>query len=139
VQLWSGTPAAFRLLDGWEQSLQRHPQTEDDHCLDFAYNLSDHTGLMPAWLTKEYVRLPFWIYADPVIDHPEFPTPITGYFRPLGSRRFVHAELKRAKKTQPFPRDATVDAEASQLLMPDEEGRLVPSGPLPRPVFLPQV
>jgi len=42
VQLWSGTPAAFRLLDGWEQSLQRHPQTEDDHCLDFAYNLSDH-------------------------------------------------------------------------------------------------
>jgi len=139
VQLWSGTPAAFRLLDGWEQSLQRHPQTEDDHCLDFAYNLSDHTGLMPAWLTKEYVRLPFWIYADPVIDHPEFPTPITGYFRPLGSGRFVHAELKRAKKTEPFPRDATVDAEASQLLMPDEEGRLVPSGPLPRPLYLPHV
>jgi hypothetical protein len=85
------------------------------------------------------VRLPFWIYADPVIDHPEFPTPITGYFRPLGSGRFVHAELKRAKKTEPFPRDATVDAEASQLLMPDEEGRLVPSGPLPRPLYLPHV
>jgi hypothetical protein len=138
VQMWRGTAAAFTLLDGWEQSLRDHPRSEDDHCLDFAYNLADHTGLKSAWLTKEYVRLPFWIYADPVIDHPEFPTPITGYFRPLGSRRFVHAELIRRQKTQPFPRDATLDVEAGQLLMPGDDGGYFPAGPLPLPVFLPR-
>ena len=138
VQMWQGTPAAFALLDGWEQSLRRHPRTEDDHCLDFAYNLSDHSGLKPAWLTKEYVRLPFWIYADPVIDHPEFPTPITGYFRPLHSRRFVHAELVRTQKAQPFPREATLDVEAGQLLMPGADGGTFPAGPLPMPVFIPR-
>jgi hypothetical protein len=138
VQMWQGTPAAFTLLDGWEQSLHRHPRTEDDHCLDFAYNLGDHSGLKPAWLTKEYVRLPFWIYADPVIDHPEFPTPITGYFRPLHSRRFIHADLVRTHKAQPFPREATLDVEAGQLLLPGEDGGYIPAGPLPMPVFIPR-
>ncbi len=138
VQFWKSTDAALTLLKGWEQSLVRHPRSEDDHCLDFAYNHGDRTGLNPAWLAKEYARYAFWIYADPVIDHPEFPAPLTGAFESLGSARFVREKIARAQKQQAFPRDTVVDAQAMQLLKQRPYGGLAPAGPLPLPLFLPR-
>jgi hypothetical protein len=118
VQLWRGSDPAFTLLADWEQALLRHPRSEDDHCLDFAYNHGDRTGLRPRWLPKAYARYAFWIYVAPVIDHPEFPAPVTGHFEQLGSARFRTAELRRVTKRMPFARDAVVDAEDPQLPMP---------------------
>jgi hypothetical protein len=138
VQFWKGTDAALTLLKDWEQSLVRHPRSEDDHCLDFAYNHGDRTGLNPAWLAKEYARYAFWIYADPVIDHPEFPAPLTGVFESLGSARFVREKIARAQKQQAFPRDTLVDAQAMQLLKQRPDGGFTPAGPLPLPLFLPE-
>lgn len=138
VQFWKGTDAALTLLKDWEQSLVRHPRSEDDHCLDFAYNHGDRTGLNPAWLAKEYARYAFWIYADPVIDHPELPAPLTGAFESLGSARFVREKIARASKQLPFPREAVVDAQAGQLLIPQPGGGFAPAGPLPLPLFLPE-
>ena len=138
VQFWKATDAALTLLKDWEQSLVRHPRSEDDHCLDFAYNHGDRTGLNPAWLAKEYARYAFWIYADPVIDHPEFPAPITGTFESLGSARFVRERVRRVSKQQPFPREGIVEAQARQLLMPQPGGSFAPAGPLALPLFLPE-
>lgn len=138
VQLWRGSAAAFALLEDWERSLIRHPRSEDDHCLDFAYNHGDRSALKPAWLPKEYARYAFWIYADPVIDHPEFPAPVTGAFESLGAARFVREKFVRAAKQQPFPRDAVVDAKAGQLLQQRPDGGFAPTGPLPLPLFLPK-
>jgi len=138
VQFWKGTDAALTLLKDWEQSLVRHPRSEDDHCLDFAYNHGDRTGLNPAWLAKEYARYAFWIYADPVIDHPEFPAPLTGAFESLGSTRFVREKIARAQKQQAIPRDTVVDAQAMQLLKQGPDGGLTPAGPLSLPLFLPR-
>jgi hypothetical protein len=138
VQLWNGTDAAFALLKDWEQSLERHPRSEDDQCLDFAYNHRDRSGLKARWLPKEYARYAFWIYADPVIDHPEFPAPVTGVFEPLGALRFLRDKIARADKLQPFARDAIVDAQARQLLRPRPDGSFAPAGPLALPLFLPQ-
>ena len=138
VQLWKSTDAALALLKDWEQSLLRHPRSEDDHCLDFAYNHGDRTGLNPAWLPKEYARYAFWIYADPVIDHPEFPAPLTGAFESLGSVRFVREKIARTQKQQAFPRDTVVDAQAMQLLRQRPDGGLTPAGPLLLPLFLPR-
>jgi hypothetical protein len=135
VQLWKGTGATSALLKDWEQSLLRHPRSEDDHCLDFAYNHGDRTGLHARWLSKEYCRCAFWPYADPVIEHPDFPTPITGHFEQLGSARFDRSKIARAHKQPPFPREARLDARAGQLLMPDAGGRYVPAGPLPAPLY----
>jgi hypothetical protein len=135
VQFWCGSNAAFALLSDWEQSLRNHPLSEDDHCLDFAYNHGDRAGLKPHWLPKSYCRYAFWIYAQPVIDHPQFPAPTSGQFQQLGSERFDRARLARAEKDQPFPRDAVVDAHARQLLRPGPEG-LMPAGPLPRRLYL---
>jgi len=138
VQLWKNTAATQALLKDWEEALVRHPRSEDDHCLDFAYNHGDRAGLNPAWLAKEHARYAFWIYADPVIDHPEFPAPITGAFEPLGSARFVREKVTRASKRQPFPREAIVDARQRQLLMPQPGGGFAPAGPLSLPLFLPE-
>jgi hypothetical protein len=109
VQFWRGSEAAFRLLADWEKSLLNHPRSEDDHCLDFAYNHNDRQGLKPSWLPKHYCRYAFWPYVAPVIDHPEFPTPVTGHFEVLGSARFDRAKIARTQKQPPFPRDAVLD------------------------------
>lgn len=138
VQLWNGTDAAFGLLKDWEQSLERHPRSEDDHCLDYAYNHGDRYGLKPRWLPKDYCRYAFWPYVAPVIDHPEFPAPITGHFHSLGAERFVREKISRTKKQQPFPRDAMVDAHGLQLMQQRPDGGLTPIGPLPLPLFLPK-
>ena len=137
VQFWNGSEAAFALLKDWELSLERHPRSEDDHCLDFAYNHGNGAGLKPAWLSKEYARYAFWFYGDPVIDHPEFPAPVTGQFEPLGLARLSRDKIVRADKQQPFARDAIVDAQARQLLRQRPDGRFAPAEPLALPLFLP--
>lgn len=139
VQLWKAGPAAFALLEDWEKSLQRHPDAEDDHCLDFAYNHRENSGLKARWLPKEYCRYAFWPYADPVIDHPEFPAPASGHFRSLGVERFNRDRIRRVDKEAPFPRYAILDAKNGQMLTPDGDGRLAPAGTFPRPLYLPHV
>jgi hypothetical protein len=136
VQFWRGSEAGLTLLSDWEQSLRNHPLSEDDHCLDFAYNHGDRTGLKARWLPKSYCRYAFWIYVQPVIDHPQFPAPASGQYQQLGSERFDRAKLTRAEKELPFPRDAVVDAKAKQLLRAGPEGRLAPAGPLPHRLYL---
>lgn len=137
VQLWAPTDAAFSLLADWEQSLANHPLSEDDHCLDFAYNHGDRSRLKPHWLPKSYCRYGYWIYVQPVIDHPEFPAPASGVYQQLGSERFDKAQLKRVEKQEPFPPDLVVDAAGKQLLKPGPGDTYQPAGPLPYKLYLP--
>jgi hypothetical protein len=138
VQLWRGSAPAFSLLCDWEQSLRHHPLSEDDQCLDFAYNHGDRSGLNPHWLTKAYCRYVFWPYVQPVIDHPQFPAPVTGQFQQLGSERFDRTRLKRVAKEEPFPRDAVVDTASKRLLKPANAGGYADFGPVGRRLFLPE-
>ena len=137
VQLWRGSAAAIRLLSDWEQSLRHHPMSEDDQCLDFAFNHGDRTGLKPHWLTKAYCRYAYWPYVQPVIDHPQFPAPASGHFHQLGSERFDRAQLRRVEKQEPFPRDATVNTATRRLLRLQPDGSYADLGPLKRRLCLP--
>lgn len=137
VQFWRGTQAAFNLLTDWEQSLRNHPRSEDDQCLDFAYNHGDRTGLKPEWLPKSYCRYAYWIYAQPIIDHPQFPQPLSGQFHQLGSERFDRAQLNRTDKRQPFPRALVIDVSTRKLLKQEAGESLTIAGPLKRPLYLP--
>jgi hypothetical protein len=137
VQLWRNTPAAQTLLDDWELSLRNHPLSEDDQCLDFAYNHGDRSGLKPHWLPKSYCRYAFWPYVQPVIDHPQFPAPVSGAFQQLGSERFDKTQLRRVEKEEPFPRDWVVDTAQKQLLKPGPEDSYQPAGALAHKLYLP--
>ena len=138
VQLWCGSEFAVALLSDWEQSLRNHPRSEDDQCLDFAYNHANHAGLKPHWLTKAYCRYAYWPYVEPVIDHPQFPAPASDQFHQLGSERFDRAQLKRVDKHQPFPRDAVVNTDSRRLLRQEPDGSYADLGPLTYRFFLPQ-
>jgi hypothetical protein len=137
VQFWRGTEAAFTLLDDWDQSLRNHPVSEDEQCLDFAYNHASRAGLKPRWLPKSYCRYAYWMYVQPVIDHPKFPAAMSGTFQQLGSERFDKTQIKRVEKDEPFPRDLVVDTVQKQLLRPMPDGTLAPAGPLPHRLYLP--
>ena len=137
VQFWRGTEPAFTLLDDWGQSLRNHPASEDEQCLDFAYNHGDRAGLKPHWLPKSYCRYVHWMYVQPVIDHPKFPLPMSGTFQQLGSERFDKNQLKRVEKEEPFPRELVVDAVQKRLLRPCRDGTLEDAGPLRHRLYLP--
>jgi hypothetical protein len=138
VQLWAPSEAAFTLLSDWEQALANHPASEDSQCLDFAYNHGDRGGLKPHWLPKSYCRYPYWMYVQPVIDHPLFPALVSGQYQQLGSERFDKAKIERVEKQEPFPRDAIVDAAAGRLLKPAPDGSYEPAGSLEHRLYLPQ-
>ena len=137
VQLWRGTQPAFTLLSDWEQSLCNHPRSEDDHCLDFAYNHGDRTGLNPTWLPKSYCRVAYWIYVQPVIDHPQFPEPNPGHFHQLGFGCFDPAQLRRVEKQEPFPCDALINPATKRLLKRLSNGAYEEIGPVEDGLFPP--
>ncbi|HEU0096473.1 MAG TPA: hypothetical protein VFQ52_08455 [Rhizomicrobium sp.] len=137
VQLWNNTRSAHALLAAWEAALSGFPGVQDDHCLDFAFN---HTGvgLCARWLSKEYARYAFWPYADPVIDHPDFPAPQAGQFAALGMKRVDASKVTMpTRKQHPFPRDALIDTVKNLLLIPQPDGSRA-AVPLARPLFLPR-
>lgn len=137
VQFWNATKPAQALLAAWEAALSGFPGVQDDHCLDFAFN---HAGadLRAHWLPKAYARYAFWIYAEPVIDHPDFPAPQAGQFAELGMKRVDASKIVMpAQKLRPFPRDALIDPARNLLLVPQPDGSRA-AIPLARPLFLPR-
>ena len=76
VQFWANTEPAKTLLHEWQEAVRANPGAQDDHCLDFAYNnfkKNNKFELRAAWLPKPYARYAWWIFDEPVIDHPQFP------------------------------------------------------------------
>jgi hypothetical protein len=137
VQFWNNTQSAHALLAAWDAALSGFPGVQDDHCLDFAFNHAG-AGLRHHWLPKAYARYAFWMYADPVIDHPDFPAPQAGQFAALGMKRVDAAKITMpTQKQHPFPRNALIDTAKNLLLMPQANGSRA-AMPLVRPLFLPR-
>ena len=140
VQFWRSTPAARILLNDWEIALTRFAQAPDDHALDFAFNRGNAraAGLHSSWLPSDHIRMAFWPYVKPVIDHPGFPSPPDSHFADIDNR-FDLARLTVEPRPPVFPRDLVVDAQEGLLLRPSPPDRLESVGPLPCPLFLDEV
>ena len=121
VQLYAGTPAARRLLEEWQRTIESFPQAADDFSLCYAYNNRgvDLAGLRASWLPKPYARYAWWIHVEPVIDHPEFAadathfTPIEG---PGGRMPFYHERAELLDNPPVFPPDCIIDVHKRRLL-----------------------
>lgn len=120
VQFYQSSPGAELLLSAWLDAIAKHPGVEDDQLLDYAFNRLVHGGgIKAAWLEKEYCRYAWWIYARPVIDHPEFPTPgdpARGFSIAIGHDRIDRSRTRPMPPSPPFPRNALIDLEAKKLL-----------------------
>ncbi len=85
VQYWNNSPSAKLLLNEWKKTIEDFPGSQDDHCLDFAFNnLSSELQIKYEWLPKSYSRYAWWIFDKPVIDHPQIPFSGT-YFKEIDS------------------------------------------------------
>jgi hypothetical protein len=132
VQLWGCTDAARGLLSAWFATVAAHPQVPDDESLNFAFNNPEgewRAALRPFWLPKSYARYPWWIFDEPIIDHPD--VPYQGETRDLEDargRRGFYPERAAVRTTEPFiPRDCVIDAETGALFRLDGE-QLMPIG-----------
>ena len=142
VQFWGRSPAATSLLSAWYATIVAQPGVADDQCLDFAFNnkvAELHGSLNPFWLPKNYLRLAWWIFEEPVIDHPEFPGADIGWATlrdPSGRLRF-YPERATVRSTPPrVPPGCAVDTQTGNILKSDE-GRLTCVGRVPEKIWLP--
>jgi hypothetical protein len=135
VQYWSNSVAALNLLEAWELQLTRFPDAPDDECLDYAFNIEPEgkDAIRYFWLPKEYARYAFWIYARPVIDHPDLPTAFP-IIRTLG--RYHPSLVVKAEKARPIARACIVDAEEKLLLIRKQSGEWAPAGYMPINLYL---
>lgn len=140
VQLWNHSSASHLLLADWEAAIGKFPRSSDDHCLDYAFNLMPPGGnrLRYHWLPKEYARYAFWIYARPIIDHPELPAFVNpDHFESLEEKRFDASQVQAlAVKSPPFPRASVIDADAKLFLMRQPDGQFTPASRIDVPLYI---
>ena len=142
VMFWKDSDNARELLNGWQRMIERNPKCADDHSLDFVYNYrgSALPTLKAAWLDKSYLRMGWWIYVNPVIDHPGIPATDVKTRESLEKRegvpRIVERRLKRTPDELIFPADCLVDTVERILVRPNLQNALEIAGPLPAPIWV---
>lgn len=145
VQFWGPTPAAVALLAGWQETVAAQPGVPDDQCLDFAFNnrLSNWPRpLKTHWLPKSYARYAWWIFDEPVIDHPDFP--FAGGKLPQiqdasGRKRFYDERATPRPTDGPIPRDCVLDTATGNLFRIRPQGGLEPAASCMRRTWIPQL
>jgi hypothetical protein len=96
AQYWSNSEVSIKLLSFWKKTLLNAPHAQDDNCLDYAFNNLNCSDIKTHWLPKAYCRYGWWIFDEPVIDHPEIPQSRneSAILNELnGLHRFYHGEL----------------------------------------------
>ena len=77
VIYFSATKTALSFLRMWNENIKKFPNTVDDQVLDYTYNFENEKlkNLNVFWLNKSYCRYNWWIFSEPIIDHPDDVTP----------------------------------------------------------------
>lgn len=126
VHVWGRTSASAALLGGWHSTILTGPRVADDKCLDFAFNNQIggwRNDLRPFWLPKPYARYAWWIFDEPIIDHPEIPN--SGDWAEIQDntgRMGFYPERAAIRTTQPLvPRDCVIDTKTGLLLTNNQQ------------------
>ncbi len=141
VQFWNSTANARELLNGWQKLIARDPKCQDDHCLDFVFNYRGTAipTLKTAWLDKSYMRMGWWIYVNPVIDHPDIPAGDNAHEsleKREGVPRVVQRNLKKLSLDPVFPKDCLIDTVEKTLVRPNLQNSFETVGPLPARIWI---
>ena len=130
VQFYNNSAKAKQLLKKWHDTVCEFVTVADDLCLNYTFNYyhSSDTELKSYWLEKSYVRIAWWIYERPVIDHPDFPSAENKFVkRPAKFEKHKwwmdKTELKNIEYV--FPSDCVLDTE-TMLLMKVKDGQMLP-------------
>ena len=97
VAYFSNTKAAIDLLNRWLENIKHFPRAVDDQTLDYTFNidLNGKKKLNVYWLPKNYCRYNFWIFTDPVINHPDELTyrPEDNFDDITGKKRYIRKNI----------------------------------------------
>ena len=101
VAYFANSEPSIDLLKKWLKNVERFPRAVDDQTLDYTFNieLNEKKKLNIYWLPKNYCRYNFWIFTDPVINHPDELTyrPEDNFDDITGIKRYVRKNvLKRS-------------------------------------------
>jgi hypothetical protein len=120
----------------WHRTIAAFPRCADDEALDFTFNNLTRRSwlwwlLKTRWLSKSYARISHWIYAEPIINHPDDLTEPSCFIPiadPKGRKSFYRSLMKRRNPESLFPRDCIIDTE-QRMVCKLVDGRLVAIGP----------
>ena len=117
VQFWNHTEPSIRLLSKWKSTIENNAGTQDDHCLDYAFNNFD-SQIKTYWLRKSYARYAWWIFDEPIIDHPQIPYGGSEFLdlNPTdGTKRVYIDRLIETKCTPQIPQGFILNSNTNEL------------------------
>ena len=119
VAYFSESDASINLLNKWLENIIKYPKAPDDQLLDYTFNYSStvRSNLKVKWLDKRYCRVYWWIFSDPIINHPGHMShrKNDNFYQITGKERFkIENTIKR--NNSKFSEEHIIDAEKKNIL-----------------------
>ena len=100
VAYFSESNSSINFLNEWLENIIKYPKAPDDQLLDHTFNYSSNVrkNLKVEWLDKSYCRVFWWIFSEPIINHPGHMSHRINdnFFKITGKERFkIENTIKR--------------------------------------------
>ena len=119
VAYFSESNSSINVLNEWLENIIKYPKAPDDQLLDHTFNYSStvRKNLKVEWLDKSYCRVFWWIFSQPIIDHPGHMSHRVNdnFFKITGKERFkIENTIKR--NSSKVSKDFIIDAKNKKIL-----------------------
>ena len=119
VAYFSESNSSINVLNEWLENIIKYPKAPDDQLLDHTFNYSStvRKNLKVEWLDKSYCRVFWWIFSQPIIDHPGHMSHRVNdnFFKITGKERFkIENTIKR--NSSKVSKEFIIDAKNKKIL-----------------------
>ena len=119
VAYFSESNSSINFLNEWLENIIKYPKAPDDQLLDHTFNYSStvRKNLKVEWLDKSYCRVFWWIFSQPVINHPGHMSHRVNdnFFKIAGKERFkIENTIKR--NSSKVSKEFIIDAKNKKIL-----------------------
>ena len=118
VAYFSDSNESISFLNCWLENIKSYPKAPDDQVLDYTYNYSSKLrNLKVEWLDKSYCRIYWWIFSDPIINHPgQVHHRSNDNFEKLTGKKRFKIENTLRRRTSKFPEEFLLDLKKKNIL-----------------------
>ena len=119
VAYFSESNSSINVLNEWLENIIKYPKAPDDQLLDHTFNYSStvRKNLKVEWLDKSYCRVFWWIFSEPIINHPGHMSHRVNdnFFKITGKERFkIENTIKR--NSSKISKEFIIDAKNKKIL-----------------------
>jgi len=119
VAYFSESKSSINVLNEWLENIIKYPKAPDDQLLDHTFNYSStvRKNLKVEWLDKSYCRVFWWIFSQPIINHPGHMSHRVNdnFFKITGKERFkIENTIKR--NSSKVSKEFIIDAKNKKIL-----------------------